>query len=62
MSEQAKKINNLIDVTTASFQNLLDVNTVVGAPITTISGFQIIPFSKILEKTQKKLERKNKIK
>ena len=47
MSEQAKKINNLIDVTATTFQNLLDVNTVVGTPITTISGFQIIPFSKI---------------
>ena len=47
MAEQAKRINDLIDVTATTFQDLLDVNTVVGAPITTISGFQIIPFSKI---------------
>ena len=47
MAEQAKRINDLIDVTATTFQDLLDVNAVVGAPITTISGFQISPFSKI---------------
>ena len=48
MAEQAKRINSLIGVTANSLQELLDVNTVVGTPITTISGVQIIPFSKII--------------
>ena len=47
MSEKTKKINSLIDSATDNLSGLADVNTVIGTPITTASGFQIIPFSKV---------------
>lgn len=48
MATKNKKINNLINSTTQSFQDFIDVNSVVGTPIYTASGFQVIPFSKII--------------
>ena len=47
MSEKNAKINSLIDATLENLNGLADVNTVIGKPIVTASGFQIIPFSKI---------------
>ena len=47
MSEKNQKINNLIDSSIHNLANLADVNTVIGKPITTASGFQVIPFSKV---------------
>ena len=47
MSEKNQKINNLIDSSIHNLDNLADVNTVIGKPITTASGFQVIPFSKV---------------
>lgn len=48
MSEKEKKINRLIDISNDSLSALADANTVVGQPITTASGFQVIPFSKVV--------------
>ena len=47
MSEKNQKLNNLIGASLAQFDALTDVNTVMGTPITTASGCQIIPFSKV---------------
>lgn len=47
MAEKSKNINDLIHSTANTFQELVDVNTVIGKPIYTASGFQVIPFSKI---------------
>ena len=47
MSEKNEKINTLIDSSFQQLNNLIDVNTVIGKPFVTASGFQIIPFSKI---------------
>ena len=42
-----KKINDLIGFSMERLDSLTDVNAVVGKPITTTSGLQIIPFSKV---------------
>ena len=47
MAEKHQKINNLIDVSLEKLDSLADVNTVMGKPIITASGYQIIPFSKV---------------
>ncbi len=47
MSEKKVKINNLIDSSMRHLESVGDVNTIIGKPIITASGFQIIPFSKI---------------
>ena len=47
MSEKNEKINSLIDSSNENLDNLADVNTVIGKPIITASGFQVIPFSKV---------------
>lgn len=47
MSGKNKKIDGLIDSSVVTLGSLADVNTVVGTPITTASGFQLIPFSKV---------------
>ena len=47
MAEKNKKLNDLINSTTENVYRLIDVNTIIGNPIYTASGFQIIPFSKI---------------
>ncbi len=47
MSEKNQKINNLIGASLERLDGLTDVNTVIGKPITTVSGYQIIPFSKV---------------
>ena len=47
MAGKTKKINNLINATAETFQQFINVDSVMGKPIYTVSGFQIIPFSKI---------------
>ena len=42
-----EKISQLVQSSIANLGNITDPNLVLGAPITTASGFQIIPFSKI---------------
>ena len=47
MSDKHEKINTLIDSSFDRLDGLADVNTVIGKPIITASGFQLIPFSKV---------------
>ena len=47
MAEKHEKINNLMENTFQTIQSLADVNTIIGNPIITASGCQIIPFSKV---------------
>lgn len=47
MSDKNEKLNNLIGSSLDNMDALADVNTVMGKPIITESGFQIIPFSKV---------------
>ena len=47
MSDKNQKINNLIGASLEKLDSLADVNTVIGKPIITASGYQIIPFSKV---------------
>ena len=47
MEEKSKNIHNLIGATAFSVDEMCDVNTVIGKPIITASGCQIIPFSKV---------------
>ncbi len=47
MAEKNEKINELIDSSLENLDTLADVNTVIGKPIVTASGFQVIPFSKV---------------
>lgn len=47
MSDKNQKINHLIGASLEKLDALTDVNTVIGKPIITASGCQIIPFSKV---------------
>lgn len=47
MAEKNEKVNSLISSSVSNLETLVDVNSVIGKPILTASGFQIIPFSKI---------------
>ncbi len=47
MTEKNQKLNNLIDSSLGKLDALADVNMVMGKPIVTASGIQIIPFSKV---------------
>lgn len=47
MSEKNEKLNALIDASTDKLDALADTNIVIGKPILTASGFQVIPFSKV---------------
>lgn len=47
MAEKDRKIQNLIDVSLGNLQSIADVNTMIGKPIFTASGLQVIPFSKV---------------
>lgn len=46
MSEN-KKIDKLIESSIKQVTDLIDVNTIVGTPIITPSGFHLIPISKV---------------
>ena len=41
------KVNNLMDVTMEKIKNMVDVNTVVGDPITTPDGTTVLPISRV---------------
>lgn len=45
--EENKAIENLIDLSVRSLNDLVDVNTVIGKPFVTVNGVQIIPFTKV---------------
>ena len=47
MSEKNQKINALIHSSLEKLDSLADVNTIIGKPIVTASGCQLIPFSKV---------------
>lgn len=47
MAEKNQKINRLIDLSVENLNGLADVNMIIGKPIITASGFQVIPFSKV---------------
>ncbi len=47
MEEKKKNYEKLIRSTAENVTDLVDVNTVIGQPITTPSGFHIIPFTKV---------------
>lgn len=47
MAEKHEKINGLINDSLRNLDGIADVDSVIGKPILTASGFQIIPFSKI---------------
>ena len=47
MAEKNKKIDSLIDASVMTLNDLANVDTVIGKPIITASGFQIIPSSKV---------------
>ena len=47
MAEKNEKIIGLIHTSLDNLNLLADVNTIIGKPIVTASGFQIIPFSKV---------------
>jgi len=47
MPEKNEKINSLMQTSAENLDMIADVNTVMGQPIITASGFQIIPFSKV---------------
>lgn len=47
MAEKNEKIHNLINSSIANLDTLANVNLIIGKPIVTASGYQIIPFSKV---------------
>ena len=47
MSEKNQKISALIHSSLEKLDSLADVNMIIGKPIITASGFQLIPFSKV---------------
>ena len=47
MANEKRKINGLVEASNDALNALADVNTVIGKPIISASGFQIIPFSKV---------------
>ncbi len=46
-SEKNKKVNELVERSMEDLSALADVTTVVGTPIRTASGYQVIPVSKV---------------
>lgn len=47
MSEQQHPIEGIMDTTLDKIKQMVDVNTVIGTPITTADGTTIIPVSKV---------------
>ncbi len=47
MAEKNQKISTLIHSSLEKLDDLADVDTIIGKPIITASGFQLIPFSKV---------------
>lgn len=46
-TEKNKKVNELVERSMEDLSALADVTTVVGSPILTASGYQVIPVSKV---------------
>lgn len=44
---EKKKVNDLLERTADRLTGLVDVNTVIGKPVLTASGAQVIPFTKV---------------
>ncbi len=42
-----KKIDSIMEKTAEKLTGLVDVNTVIGSPVITASGAQVIPFTKV---------------
>lgn len=47
MERGKEKIDGVLNASMGNLEKLADVNMIIGKPITTVSGFQIIPFSKV---------------
>ena len=45
--DKNKKIDSIMEKTAERLTKLVDVNTVIGSPIVSASGMQVIPFTKI---------------
>ncbi len=45
--DKKKKIDSILEKTAEQLTSLIDVNTIVGKPILTASGAQVIPFTKV---------------
>ena len=45
--DQRKKIDSIMEKTAEQLTSLIDVNTVIGKPLFSASGVQIIPFTKV---------------
>ncbi|MDE6059333.1 MAG: hypothetical protein K2G44_04750 [Clostridia bacterium] len=45
--DQKKKIDSILEKTAEQLTGLVDVNTVIGKPVFSASGAQIIPFTKV---------------
>ena len=45
--DQKKKIDSILEKTAEQLTGLVDVNTVIGKPVISASGAQVIPFTKV---------------
>lgn len=45
--DEKKKIDSILEKTAEKLTSLVDVNTVIGKPVLTASGAQVIPFTKV---------------
>ncbi len=45
--DKKKKIDSLLEKTAEKITGIVDVNTVIGKPVHTASGAQVIPFTKV---------------
>ena len=45
--DEKKKIDSILEKTAEKLTGLVDVNTVIGKPVLTASGAQVIPFTKV---------------
>ena len=45
--DEKKKIDSIMEKTAEKLTSLVDVNTVIGKPVVTASGAQVIPFTKV---------------
>ena len=45
--DKSQKIDSIMEKTAEKLTSLVDVNTVIGKPVVTASGAQVIPFTKV---------------
>lgn len=48
INEKSKRVGDLVHRSIENLTELVDVNSVVGKPIVTAAGFQLIPISKVI--------------